>query len=84
MANFKVSSKISLKSTSTKFALVNWIYENSYSVEPRESVLETDMLTNPEMSGPVKYSEGKENEPRGGWQKCPAKIIATSGKYMFF
>ena len=82
---YKTAGKGSSKQTK-KFVMVHWIIEKTYSVEPHDSVMDLDMLTNPDLSGLVKYTQclSKDEEPKTGWRKCPAKILASSGKHCLF
>ena len=72
-------------SDNCNFLLINWIAENTYSVEPRTSVLDTTMIGNPAKTGLVKHTNCAAPStvpPRGGWKPFPAKVICTSGTYM--
>jgi len=66
---------------SSSFAFVYWIDENEYSIEPSESVMNTNMLTNPTLQGLVKHTGCKEPalDPHNGWGKYPGIIISTRG-----
>ena len=64
------------------FVLVRWINDkpNTYSVQREDSVIDTGMLTNPNLSGNVKFCVSSQREPKTGWKEFPAKILAISGK----
>lgn len=66
------------------FVLVRWIADkpNTYSVQRAESVVDSAMLTNPDLSGVVKFTGESTKEPKAGWREYPAKILAINGWFL--
>ena len=66
------------------FMLIHWIDENSYSVEPRSSLIDTSMINNPGKSGLVKHTNcapPNTAPPKAGYKTYAAKVISTNGMY---
>ena len=65
------------------YVLVHWIEDKpqTYAVQRQDSVMDKDMLQNPDLSGLVKWTGLEAKEPKGGWAEHPAKVVAVSGRH---
>jgi hypothetical protein len=63
----------------TKFVLVYWTEEASYSILSADFVPDKRMLIDPELHGMVKFPSTGKKEPKTGWRVFPAKVVATGG-----
>lgn len=66
-----------------RYVLVQWIEDDSYTVQNESCVINDKMMNDNSLTGLVKWiNEGKE--PKGGWSKHAAKILASGGKVTLY
>jgi len=70
---------------SNSFAIVYWVDDNEYSIEPIESIMNQEMLTDPTLVGFVKHTGCKEPalKPTNGWNKYMGRVISTRGRLCY-